>query len=96
VNVEFSDEADALVAEIADWWRKNRRAARDLFTDELERAVANLASMPSIGTTYKPGQPPVKRLLLPRTHHHVYFVREFDRIYIVSVWSCFRGRGPKL
>jgi hypothetical protein len=36
VRVELSEEADAQVDEIDIWWRENRLAAPDLFTDELE------------------------------------------------------------
>jgi hypothetical protein len=35
-------------------------------------------------------------VLLWRTHYHVYFVEEAERLYVVAVWSVFRGRGPKL
>jgi hypothetical protein len=38
----------------------------------------------------------VRRLLLRRTHYHVYFVPHAERVYVVAVWSAFRGRAPKL
>jgi len=96
VRVDLSDEADAQVAEIDAWWRANREKAPELFTDELERALAHLGSMPSLGTIYEQGPPAVRRLLLSRTHYYLYFIEEADRLYVVAVWSCFRGRGPKL
>ena len=92
MRVELSAEADAQVAEIDAWWRENRLAA----TDELERAFDDLATMPTLGTVYKQGSRAVRRLLLHRTHYYLYFIEEADRLYVVAVWSCFRGRGPKL
>ncbi len=96
MKVELSDEADAQVAEIDAWWRRNREKAPGLFTDELDKALDDLGSTPSLGVVYRPGDPAVRRLLLQRTHHHLYFVEQTDRIPVVAVWSCFRGRGPKL
>jgi plasmid stabilization system protein ParE len=96
VRVELSDEAAAQAAEIDAWWRVNREKAPDLFTDEFERALEDLGAIPSLGTVYGQGPPAVKRLLLHRTHYYLYFIEEADRLYVVAVWSCFRGRGPKL
>ena len=78
------------------WWRENRDKASDLFTDELEHALDNLSSMPSLGVVYQPGNPAVRRLLLQRTQYCVYFIEERDCVYVLTVWSGLRGRGPKL
>lgn len=96
MRVELSDEASAQTEKIDAWWRRNRLAAPDLFMDEVDRALAELGAMPSLGTVYRPGSVGVRRLLLRRTHYYLYFIEEPDRIYVVAVWSCFRGRGPKL
>jgi plasmid stabilization system protein ParE len=73
VKVELSDEAKAEVARVDAWWRENRPAAPDLFVDELEQALLALQDAPAIGTGYVP-KPGVRRLLLKRTHYHLYFV----------------------
>jgi hypothetical protein len=52
--------------------------------------------MPTLGSRYDTGKRSVRRLLLARTHYHLYFVEEPERLYVVAVWSAFRGRGPKL
>jgi plasmid stabilization system protein ParE len=96
VKVELSQEADGQAREIDAWWRENRHAAADLFTEELDRALFTLGEMPTLGTTYQAGARAVKRLLLPRTHYHLYFVQETERVYVLAVWSAFRGRAPKL
>ena len=96
MKVDLSEEADDQVDEIDIWWREHRLAAPDLFTNKLEQALADLGTMPSLGTIYDVGEQTVRRLLLRRSHYHLYFVHEPDRIYVVAVWSAFRGRGPKL
>ena len=96
MKVELSEEADAQVREIDAWWREHRLAAPNLFTDELDRALLALGEMPTLGGTYEAGARSVRRLLLRRTHHHLYFVQEAERVYVLAVWNAFRGRGPRL
>ncbi len=71
------------------------QSAPDLFTDELDRARLMLEDCPTLGVVYelKPG---VRRLLLRRTHYHLYFVEEPARVYVIAVWNVYRGRGPRL
>ena len=95
-RVELSEEAHAQVTEIDTWWRENRDAAPDLFTTELGNALTMLERAPSLGTPYEAGTRRVRRLLLRRTQYHVYFVEEADRLFVIAVWSVFRGRAPKL
>jgi plasmid stabilization system protein ParE len=81
------------------WWRENRPSARDLFARELAEARALLAATPDVGSPYIERQGVlVRRLLLPRTQHHVYYEvnREHDAVMILAVWGAPRGQGPKL
>lgn len=96
MRVELSDEAYEQVREIDAWWRENRHAAPDLFANELEQALLTLEQKPMLGTRYEAGVKEVRRLLLRRTHFHVYFIEREERLYVVAVWSAFRGRGPTL
>ncbi len=95
MKVELSAEARAQVREIDAWWRENRPAAPNLFAEELEDALGTLAETPALGVRYAP-KPNVCRLLLGRTHYHLYVTEEAARVYVVAVWSAFRGRGPRL
>jgi len=95
VKVELSAEAQAQVERIDGWWRANRQAAPNLFADELEQALLALAESPALGVRYPP-RPDVRRLLLKRTHYHLYVVEQRSRVYVVAVWNAFRGRGPRL
>ena len=95
MKVVLSAEAAAQVRDIDVWWRENRSGATDLFVTELEQALLNLASSPTLGTKYE-ARPGVRRLLLQRTHFHLYFVQRDERINILAVWSAYRGEGPAL
>jgi plasmid stabilization system protein ParE len=75
VKVELSEEADEQVREIDAWWRENRRAAPDLFTDELDDALLALGETPTLGVTYQADDRTVRRLLLRRTHYHLTLCR---------------------
>jgi plasmid stabilization system protein ParE len=97
LKVELSAEAEAQIERIDSWWRANRQAAPSLFADELEQALLALAESPALGVRYPP-RPDVRRLLLilKRSHYHLYIVEQRSRVYVVAVWSAFRGRGPRL
>jgi plasmid stabilization system protein ParE len=95
VKVELSEEAQGQAQRIDTWWRENRRAAPDLFTDELDQVLRALRDTPTLGVRYEP-KGEIRRLLLKRTHYHLYLVEEPERVHVLAVWSAFRGRGPRL
>ncbi len=96
MKVELSDEAHAQVKEIDAWWRANRRAAPDLFAAELHDALTMLEASPTLGSPYVARATRVRRLLLAGTHYHLYLRDGVDRVFVVAVWSAFRGRGPRV
>ena len=96
MKVEFSDEAQVQVQQIDAWWRQNRPFAPDLFTAELDDAVLRLERMPTLGTRYQGSVNATRRLLLRRTRYHIYFIGRAESLYVLAVWSVYRGRGPKL
>lgn len=96
MRVELSAEAEGRhVQGIDTSWRENRPGAPDLFTNELEAALLTLELAPAPGARYEP-KPPVRRVLLRRTHHHLYFIEDGVRVLVLAVWSAFRGQGPQL
>jgi len=95
VEVQLSEQARAHVRAIDAWWRLNRHRAPDLFAQELDAAIAILADSEVPGVIYDERRS-VRRLLLRRSHYHVYFTRQSDVHFIVAVWSAFRGGGPRL
>ena len=46
-------EADAQIREIENWWRRNRTASPDLFTNELAATFDILGHAPHIGRLYR-------------------------------------------
>lgn len=81
------------------WWRVNRPAAPTLFLEELEGAFELLSAAPDVGRRYRHRWiPGLRRLLLPATKHHVYYVHdeEADVVIVLAVWGAVRGHGPRL
>jgi plasmid stabilization system protein ParE len=98
-RVEFSPEALDQAERIGSWWAANRRAAPDLFRDELGAGVAALEVAPRIGSPYPPGAVTgLRRLLLPRSQHHVYYTVEEQAVCVRvhAVWHTSRAHGPLL
>ncbi|WP_317987820.1 type II toxin-antitoxin system RelE/ParE family toxin [Hyalangium gracile] len=99
IQVQFTPRAESQVGEAALWWRTNRPAAPSLFEEELTTALQLLSALPDLGRRYShPRVPGVRRLLMPRTRYHLYYVHdEQGRVVIVlALWSAVRGRGPAL
>lgn len=97
--LRFGRRAFRDVERIDAWWRANRPAAPELFSDELQDALSLLATAPTIGAPYAaPTRRPTRRLLLPDTQVHVYYRIEADgdTVSIMRLWSARRGRGPAL
>jgi plasmid stabilization system protein ParE len=79
------------------WWRANRPAAPNAITVELRGLLRLLRAQPQIGTrTRDAGFEDVRRVLLTRVDHHVYYrVRsDKDAIEIVAFWHARRGSSP--
>ena len=98
-SIVTTPEADQQVLRADEWWRENRPAGSSLFTDELAGSFAALRRAPQLGKPLRrKGIPGLRRLLLPRTRYHLYYVFDEpqDQIIVLSVWSAVRGRGPRL
>jgi hypothetical protein len=70
-----------------------------LFDEELEHAVQQLKMQPTLGAVYQSLEDEVvRRLLLPKTLQHVYYVIDeaLGAVVIHAIWGARRGRGPKL
>ena len=53
MNVRLLDEADADVLRIGTWWRANRPAAPNLFSEEVDAVISLLETAPDAGEVYK-------------------------------------------
>ena len=81
------------------WWFEHRNDARTMFIDELEETLRRLLAAPDAGMRWPtPRRPNLRRVLMPRTHNHVYFLFDEARktVFVLAVWGAPRGRSPKL
>ena len=98
-RVEFSPEALQQARRISGWWHDHRPRAPALFLDELDAAVEQLATAPYSGVGYPRARiEGMRRLLMPRTRHHVYYTvaNEQELVRIHAVWSTSRRGGPQV
>lgn len=97
LDVRTTPEADDQVRVIDGWWQRHRTAAPTLFLDELEAAFSLIGHAPDVGHSYR--RSPIvgtRRVLLPRTRYHVYYVPREDVVFVLAVWHAKRGSGPPL
>lgn len=99
MKFEISRRARRQIDKIQEWWTGNRPTARSLFLDELDSAERLLRDNPEAGKFYASARKGVvRRILLSRTEHHVYYRYRADRdeLVVLMVWGAPRARGPKL
>lgn len=81
------------------WWVENRSDAPALFLDELEETFQYICKVRSAGVRWPtPRRPNLRRILMPRTNNHVYFVVDdvTDTVQVYALWGAPKGRTPKL
>ncbi len=98
-HVVLVDEAEQQLKRIDRWWLAHRQASPDLFLDEFDQAIDLLSELPDIGSPFKrTNRPGIRRLLLRRSNYWVYYFHDRRRsiVYILAIWSTFRGSAPRL
>ncbi len=98
MKLEISKRARRQIEKIQGWWSENRPAARGLFLDELATAERHLRTNPELGSVYseqKTGT--VRRVLLPKTHHHLYYRYRADRdeLTVLCIWGATERAWPE-
>ncbi|MGB8930207.1 MAG: hypothetical protein WCC48_03030 [Anaeromyxobacteraceae bacterium] len=99
MKIVFTPEGDRQATDKDRWWRENRPASPDLFSDELADILGLIARTPNAGARYETvSGKAARRVLMPRTKNHVYFEVDetHERIIVHAVWGTPRGRGPDL
>jgi plasmid stabilization system protein ParE len=97
LGVVFQRRAAREIEAVDEWWRAHRTAAPELFVSELDAMLSALALMPTLGSPAKGERAPgVRRVLLRRTRHHVYYRVRDDVLEVLAVWHAARGAGPGL
>jgi len=99
IRVRTTRQADEQALRIGEWWRQHRIAAPMLFVDELLGALELLEDAPDLGGRYRRAKVPgLRRLLLPRSRYHVYYVHDLaaQGVVLLAVWAAVRRAGPRL
>ena len=81
------------------WWVEHRPAAPTLFLDELEETFRHICNVKSAGVRWPTQRRPnMRRILMPRTNNHVYFVIDEANttVHVHAIWGAPKGRTPKL
>ncbi len=96
-QVVVSPQAEAQIRSIDAWWRRNRRDSPDLFSSELASAFSTLEAAPRTGKLYRRSKlRGVRRILLPTTRNHVYYLVGIEVVIVLAVWGSVKGSGPDL
>jgi plasmid stabilization system protein ParE len=98
VKILLLDEARNRFEAEDHWWREHREATQ-LFVNEFEEVLRQIASSPGIGQRYRRARGKlIQRVLMKKTRCHVYYFHDTARdvIEIHSIWGARRRRGPAL
>jgi plasmid stabilization system protein ParE len=79
------------------WWQRHRDVT-DLFEQELDTALQNIAATPALGqrVEQRSGGVWVRRWLMPKTRNYVYYVMDGTEVVVLTVWGAPRRRAPKV
>ncbi len=95
--VRIVGSAARAIAEASDWWIANRPNAPDAFSEELERALALIASQPLIGArAMNINLAGVRRIHLARIHYHLYYrvASSPPSVDVLAFWHTSRSSPP--
>lgn len=97
MEVFVAPRAEAQIRTIDAWWRRNRDDSPDLFSSELADAFSTLEVAPRSGKPYRRGElKGIRRLLLPASRNHVYYLVGTEAVLVLAVWGSVKGSGPDL
>ena len=81
----------------AGWWAENRPAAPGAVRVDLESVLFILVHHPGLGQKVATGRPAqVRRYLMNKTQHWLYFRVRGNVLEVLSVWATSREPGPKV
>jgi len=97
MRVRLAPRALSEAERLKTWWQKNRPVSPELFDEEMATAVKQIGMVPTLGAVYPSSfGRTVRRVLLPKTENHVYYLVRDNEVVVLSVWGAPRGKGPKL
>lgn len=88
----ITPEAQEQIEQIDGWWQEHRRAAPDLFVQELASTLQTIRTLFYAGrrVPHRVVQD-LRRVVMRATRYHVYYVVAAERIFVLAVWSALRG-----
>lgn len=98
-TVVMTSLAEQQLLEIAEWWMAHREASPLLLSEELERCLSLLETSPDVGARFHRAHiPGVRRLLMRRTKHHLYYLHDERNAvaYIIAIWGAPKVGPPPL
>jgi plasmid stabilization system protein ParE len=98
-TVVIVDAAEEQLGEIVEWWAAHREASPLLVTQEFDRCVSLLEASPDVGVRFLRSRVPgVRRLVMKRTKHHVYYLHDEPNgvVYVLAVWGAPKVGDPVL
>lgn len=97
MKVVLSRAAERDADEESAWWRENRPDSPDLLDDEIAAGVVRLETdAGAVSVFRRVGAFEVRRVHLPKTQRHLYFVIDQGQVTVLAVWGSVRGVLPKL
>ncbi|HEV3191102.1 MAG TPA: type II toxin-antitoxin system RelE/ParE family toxin [Polyangiaceae bacterium] len=97
MRVRFAPRALSEAERLKSWWQKNRPKAPDLFDEEMAIVIEQIGAAPALGAIYPSNfGRTVRRLVMPKTNNHVYYLVRDEEVVVLSVWGAPRRKGPKL
>lgn len=85
------------IERLAEWWSINRTAAPGAVRLDVEGVLFVVTQHPGLGNMVENGRRiQVRRYLMSRTQHWLYFRVKNNVVEVLSVWSTIRGKDPKL
>ena len=93
-RVRFTAIAERHVERKRAWWRKNRDNV-EIIELELEKALAQISTLPGTGTSYPLANiMGLRRIYLRRIDCHLYYTADERTVLVQAFWGARQGRGP--
>jgi len=88
VRVKLSPKARAEIRAAARWWQKHGLDV-DFLRAEIDRGLEQIAAVPLSAPVHRT-RPTLRRLLLRRIQHWIYFELDDERALVVTFWHVRR------
>jgi plasmid stabilization system protein ParE len=86
MNVRLTPRALSEAERSKTWWQKNRPRSPSVFNEKMATALEQIQTVPTVGAVYPSSfGRTVRRLLMPKTKNHVYYLVRENEVVVLSV-----------